>query len=118
MIFALALTTAGIILNAFTALVLAQTNPSSGTDIAAYISGGGSAAAVGGLVYVVRKVFSGDLISRPTSVVEQELVRLVNESHNRESELQKVMGLGFERERKSEKQIERSIEALARISDR
>lgn len=95
-------------------VVFAQaTDP--GSDIAAYISGGGSAAAVGGLVYMARKILNGDLISRPTAVAEKELVRLINEAHNREEALQKCMGGGHEREKRNDELTEKLIETIARL---
>ncbi len=48
--------------------VLAQAD--GGSDIAPYISGGGSITAVGALVYFAKKVFNGELV--PRNVSDQE----------------------------------------------
>ena len=88
---------------------------SGGDNIANYISGGGSAAAVGGLVYMARKILSGDLVSRPTVVVEKELARLIQDSHDRETGLQNVMADANKREDAHIRFSERALAVLGRV---
>lgn len=45
---------------------------STGTDLAPWLQGGGSAAAVAGLVYFARMVVKGDLVARPVAQREAE----------------------------------------------
>lgn len=69
-----------------------------GLDVAPWLQGGGSAAAVAGLVYVARMIVKGDLVPRAVAERENETtaaiaaqarreaaqVELVNEAHARE----------------------------------
>jgi hypothetical protein len=105
---ALGLIAVGLILN--TVSVIGQSGTDS--DVATYITSGGNVAAVGGLVYVAKKIFSGDLVSRPTSVVERELVALVNASHSREEALQSCMTSSHDREKRNDQLTEKLIETI------
>lgn len=51
----------------------------------------GNGAAVGGLIYFAKKILSGDLIARPTSVVERELVELLAKSNTVNDKLVEVL---------------------------
>lgn len=60
-------------------------------SLGSIISGGAATAAVGGLVYIVKKILGGDLVARPTHDNEQRLLALgekltdlVETSHARE----------------------------------
>lgn len=69
-------------------LLLAQT---TGTDtLAPYVSGGGAAAAVAGLVYIAKKLASGELVAVPIANVmrqqeerEKVVLRLLEEERER-----------------------------------
>ena len=85
---AIATSTAGTVATAV-GYLLATT---SGTDtLAPYVSGGGAAAAVAGLVYIAKKLASGELVAVPISDVmkqqerrEATLLVLVEEGRERE----------------------------------
>lgn len=62
-------------------------------DVAPYVSGGGAFAAVGGLVYVTKKVVSGELVALPVGDLvknanhrEDELVRILRDAAAREDD--------------------------------
>lgn len=64
----------------------------SGTDtLAPYVSGGGAAAAVAGLVYIAKKLASGELVAVPIADVmkqqatrEEKLLEMLDEAKDRE----------------------------------
>ena len=73
----------------FGAWFVAQT---TGTDtLAPYVSGGGAAAAVAGLVYIAKKLASGELVAVP-------IAHLMESSAKREDTLQKLLDDSKERE--------------------
>lgn len=51
----------------------AETASETGSTLAPWLQGGGSAAAVGGLVYVARLIVTGQLVPRPVREAEAEL---------------------------------------------
>jgi hypothetical protein len=53
-----------------------------GTDLGPWVSGGGAAAAVGGLVYVAKKFASGDVVAFPVA----DVVFKLQEQHEREDQ--------------------------------
>lgn len=78
----------------------------SGGNLAPWLTGGGSAAAVAGLVYVARMVVKGDLVPRPVEEREKasaarkdelialakQLAELAHEAHARETVLANLGG--------------------------
>lgn len=58
---------------------------SGGTNLAPFVQGGGSAAAVAGLVYFARMVLRGDLVAKPTAEREAELAAAVRATAERET---------------------------------
>lgn len=65
---------------------------SRGTDLAPWLQGGGSAAAVAGLVYVARMIVKGDLVPRAVAEREAEAAKqrqvaldLAQDAHARET---------------------------------
>lgn len=47
--------------------VVAQVAPSGGAELGPWVSGGSATIAVGALVWVTKKLTSGDLVARPTA---------------------------------------------------
>lgn len=73
--------------------VLAQSAPNGSTgleEIAPFLSGGGAAAAVGGLVYVTRKLLNGELVPRSVAERENELSQAVVAAGHREAKYMEV----------------------------
>lgn len=72
---------------------LAATEPVAGDPsmLAPYISGGGAAAAVSGLLYVLKKLLDGSLIPRQVRDVEAELSAAIVAAGQREAAMMKVV---------------------------
>ena len=70
----------------------------SGNNLPAIIQGGGSAAAVAGLVYVARLIIKGDLVARPVRDAEAETNANIAATVKRETELQALVGESLARE--------------------
>lgn len=65
-----------------------------GSDLAPWLQGGGSAAAVAGLVYVARMIVKGDLVPRAVAEREQETnvnIRVAAEQASKAQELTKTV---------------------------
>lgn len=69
-------------------MVLAVTE---GNDVAAWLSGGGAAAAVAGLAYIAKRLASGELVAVPLARViehadkrEERLLALLDDANQRE----------------------------------
>lgn len=56
--------------------LIAQTSDAP-SSVAPYVGGGSAVAAVGGLVYVARKMSNGDLVAVKSESREQELFRII-----------------------------------------
>lgn len=64
-----------------------------------WLQGGGSAAAVAGLVYVARMIVKGDLVPRAVADRENETAAALRVTAQRERELQELTGEAFAREK-------------------
>lgn len=64
--------------------------PDGSNDLASYVQGGGSAAAVAGLVYVARLIVRGELVPRPVKDAEAELNAGIMAAAQREAAVLKV----------------------------
>lgn len=62
----------------------------TGSDLAPWLQGGGSAAAVAGLVYVARLIVTGQLVPRPVKDVEAELGASILAAAQREDRVLKI----------------------------
>lgn len=58
----------------------------AGGGVAPYVQGGGSAAAVAGLLYVARLIIKGELVSRPVAETERETLAAIRAQAEREAE--------------------------------
>lgn len=70
--------------------LLAQT-PGGADNLAPYVSGGGAAAAVAGLVYIAKKLASGELVAVP-------IANVMKQQEDRERKLSELLEDGKERE--------------------
>lgn len=80
------------------ALLLAAAD-SGGNDLTVWLQGGGSAAAVAGLVYVARMIVKGDLVPRAVAERENETAAAVAATARREQDLQHLVAEGHGREK-------------------
>lgn len=85
------LTTAGASAATAGAVSLAQAAGDSGTSLAPYVTGSGSALAVGAIVVVVKKFLDGSLVSKQTADRERESTLMLAASAEREDRLMKVV---------------------------
>lgn len=88
-----ALTVSGVGMSAQTYAAASQ------SGIAPWLQGGGSAAAVAGLVYVARMVIKGDLVARAVADRENETAAALAATARREKELQQLTSEGHGREK-------------------
>lgn len=86
-------------------LLAAEPITSAPSVWAPYVQGGGSAAAVAGLVYVARMVIRGDLVPRPVNDLQREQAALTVASYEREAKLQELL----ERERTEREEADRLL---------
>lgn len=89
--FALLTAALGTVLAAAGSVFAAANNT---TDFTPWVSGGGAAAAVGGLVYIAKKLADGSLVAYPVADLhrqsderERQLHELVDDSRQREDSL-------------------------------
>jgi len=75
-------------------LAAAETSPS----LAPWLQGGGSAAAVAGLVYVARMVVKGDLVTRSVAAREAEVSAAIRVTAERELRLIELIAASHDRE--------------------
>lgn len=69
-----------------------------GSDFALWLQGGGSAAAVAGLVYVARMIVKGDLVPRAVADRENETAAAIRIQAEHAKELQEIAAEALERE--------------------
>lgn len=84
--------TLALLVSAVGTLALAAQTAAPTNELAPYISGGGAAAAVGGLVYIARLMANGRLVARDPAVEAEALKGLLDR-------VLKVEEVGGERER-------------------
>lgn len=80
------------------AVVLASAD-SGASQIAPWLQGGGSAAAVAGLVYVARMIVKGDLVPRAVAERENETAGAIRVQAVNVVKLQELVGEGLAREK-------------------
>lgn len=87
---ALSVAASGMTLQAFGPW-LAAASSDGGQTIAPYVQGGGSAAAVGGLVYIARLIAKGELVPRAVKDTENELNASIMVSAQREARVMQIV---------------------------
>lgn len=95
--------------------VLAATTGTTGPDLAPWLQGGGSAAAVAGLVYVARLIVKGDLVPSAVAAREQETGAAIRASFEREAKMQELLEASQTREKEQDRIHELAIQALTRV---
>lgn len=70
----------------------------SGDSVGPWVSGGGAAAAVGGLVYVAKKFAAGELAAVNLTELVEQIVGLLRDSQAREARLHEIIEDAKERE--------------------
>lgn len=85
--------------------------PTPGADLGPWLQGGGSAAAVAGLVYVARMVVKGQLVPRPVADSDAELSAAIKIAGEREA---LAMRLAEDTLRLARANEELAVEARAR----
>jgi hypothetical protein len=61
-------------------VIIAQVDDGATGSIGAFVSAGGAAAAVGGIVYIAKLMATGQLVARDPARVEQKLTEVVDQS--------------------------------------
>jgi hypothetical protein len=84
---AIGLAAIGVVGQAVTAVLVAA----SGADLGPWVSGGSATAAVGGLVYIAKRLASGELVARNVAEIEKR-------AEERERQMLELMADGRQRE--------------------
>lgn len=87
-----------------------------GGDLASYVQGGGSAAAVAGLVYVARLIVRGELVPRPVKDSENELGASILAAAQREDRVLKIAEVQQADAVACRERSDRTIVALTEVS--
>lgn len=98
------------------AVVLAATDTAGGAGLAPWLQGGGSAAAVAGLVYVARMIVKGDLVPRAVADRENETAAAIRVQAEHAKELQVIAAEALARETTLASVAGESVRALADVS--
>lgn len=101
----------GVALTGNAAVVLAATD--TGAGITPWLQGGGSAAAVAGLVYVARMIVKGDLVPRAVAERENETAAAIRVAADNERRLEGLEREGAEREKQLAAIARESVGAVA-----
>lgn len=94
----------------------AAADGSGAASVAPWLQGGGSAAAVAGLVYVARKIISGDLVPRAVADRENETAAAIRVSADRERALVELIGEGLAREKTLAKVSGEVVQSMADVT--
>lgn len=88
-----------------------------GDSFAPYAAGGGSAAAVAGLVYMARKLTNGELVAFPVKQRDEELVRLITDAKQREDTVKHLLQQQVEASQRVAKLQEETNRIIGRWSN-
>jgi hypothetical protein len=98
------------------AVVLAASETAGGSAVAPWLQGGGSAAAVAGLVYVARMIVKGDLVPRAVADRENETAAAIRVAAAHAAELQVITGEALARETTLAQIAGESVRGLADVN--
>lgn len=96
-------------------ILAAATSTDSGPGITPWIQGGGSAAAVAGLVYVARMIVKGDLVPRAVAERENETVAALAATVRREQEAMELAREGHAREKAADATAGETVRISAEV---
>lgn len=100
------------------ALLLAAADAAGpgGSALAPWLQGGGSAAAVAGLVYVARMIVKGDLVPRAVADRENETAGAIRVQAEHATKLKELLGESLAREKTMDKIAGEAVKALAAVN--